>query len=70
MTEPTPQYTTNGRMQSYQLTEAEVSYLKRFRHLFYEAKRQQRPVVLTVIFENNTASFYDGNPSGRDKLTS
>ena len=67
MTEPAPQYTTNGRMQSYYLTPAEETYIKRLRQMQAAANRNNRPVCLTVFISGRTVSFFDGNPSGKEK---
>ena len=63
-------YKTNGRMQTYQLTHAEAQYLRRFRRMQESAGAQRFPIALMVIFEGDTVSYFNGNPSGLDKLTS
>lgn len=64
MTEPTPDYTTNGRTQSYYLTPAERRYLERFQQMQNKATLNRTPCVLMVFFDGRTVSFYNGNPSG------
>ena len=66
MTEPTPQYDTNGRNQDYHLTQAEQRYLARLRQMQAAANRNNRPVCLTVFISGRTVSFFDGNPSGKE----
>lgn len=55
------------KQDEYYLSNAEKRYLKRFQEMQNKATTTGTPHTMTVLFNENTISFFAGDPSGIDK---